>query len=92
MTEATRETVEINICGQICPSTLLTTLREVNNYKQLLRSGEIQLDILTDNHDSTNRIHEVVSNMGYLVEINDQQKYFQITIAKMQPDGKSKQR
>ncbi len=82
MTEAKLKQVEIDVCGQICPSSLLTTLREVNNHKQPLRSGEIQLDILTDNSDSTNRIFEAVSNMGYMVEINEQKKHFRISISK----------
>ena len=76
------KTVEIDICGQICPSTLLTTLNEVNNHKQPLRNGEICLDILTDHHDSTNRVCEAVSNMGYLVNIEDQGQFFRISIKK----------
>lgn len=76
------KTVEIDVCGQICPSSLLTALREVNNHKQLLRAGEFRLVILTDNHDSSNRICEAVSNMGYLVVIVDQDKHFRISISK----------
>lgn len=82
MTDPKTTVVEIDICGQICPSSLLTTLREVNNHKQLLRNGEIQLDILTDNHDSTNRVIEAVSNMGYQVDVEDQGKQYRISICK----------
>lgn len=80
MAEEKIKTVEIDVCGQICPSSLLTTLREVNNAKQRLRNGEIQLDVLTDNHDSTNRISEAVANMGYRVKVSDRQKHYRISI------------
>jgi len=82
VTEEKMETIEIDVCGQICPSSLLTTLREVNNFKQPLRKGEIQLDILTDNHDSTNRVCEAVGNMGYLVNVEDQENHYRISITK----------
>jgi TusA-related sulfurtransferase len=82
MSEEKLKTVEIDICGQICPSSLLTTLREVNEHKHPLRNGDIQLDILTDNHDSTNRVCEAVGNMGYLVKVEDQDKFFRISITK----------
>lgn len=76
---------EIDVCGQICPSSLLTSLREVNNHKQSLRDGSLQLDILTDNHDSTNRICEAIDNMGYQVKVEDHNDAFKISIAKNLP-------
>ena len=83
MIEQIKESVEIDVCGQICPSSLLTALREVNNYKDLLRSGRLQLDILTDNHDSTNRICDAIGNMGYCVEVKDKNSHYKISIAKI---------
>lgn len=74
--------IEIDVCGQICPSSLLTALGEINKHKESLRSGEVQLDILTDNPDSTNRIGEAVGNMGYMVKIEDQKGHFKISIAR----------
>ncbi len=82
MTETQLQISEINVCGQICPSTLLTALREINSHKEALKSGELQLVILTDNHDSTNRIAEAVKNMGYLLEIEDLNDHFRISICK----------
>ena len=82
MVEQLNEYVEIDVCGQICPSSLLTALREVNNHKELLRSGSLQLDILTDNHDSTNRICDAIGNMGYCVEVEDKSSHYKISIAK----------
>ena len=77
------ESVEIDVCGQICPSSLLTALREVNKHKEFLRDGGLLLEILTDNHDSTNRICDAVGNMGYHVEVKDQKNHYKICIAKM---------
>ena len=76
------QTVEVDVCGQICPSSLLTALREVNKHKQPLKNGDLQLDILTDNHDSTNRVCEAVGNMGYQVTVEDLKNHFRISIAK----------
>lgn len=89
MTENKMTTVEIDVCGQICPSSLLTALREINQLKQPLRAREIQLDILTDNHESTNRICEVVGNMGYALQVEDQKSHFRISIAKKQLANKA---
>jgi len=76
------KTLTVDVCGQICPSSLLTMLREVNSRKQQLRSGELQLDILTDNIDSTNRICDAVGNMGYQVSVQDQAEHYIVSIAK----------
>jgi len=82
MTDGTAITTTIDVCGQICPSSLLTALREVNKNKRQLRNRELQLAILTDNPDSTNRIHEAIDNMGYQVRVNDQADHYIITISK----------
>ena len=82
MADKNLKVVEIDVCGQICPSSLLTTLREVNNHKQPLRNGEIELQVLTDNHDSTNRVSETLGNMGYRVKVEDLDKYFRISISR----------
>ncbi len=83
MVEQIKESIEIDVCGQICPSTLLTSLREVNKHKISLRDGTLQLDILTDNHDSLNRICEAVGNMGYQVEVEDQKGHYKLSIYKI---------
>ena len=82
MPETKTEIIEIDICGQICPSTLLTTLSAVNKHKKTLRTGSVQLNILTDNHDSTIRVCEAVGNMGYLVVVEERKSYYCISISK----------
>jgi len=76
------ETIELDLCGQICPSSLLTALKEVNQRKDALRQGVIELVILTDNLDSTNRVSEAIDNMGYNVVVADQQHHYRISICK----------
>jgi len=83
MSEDNYESVKIDVCGQICPSTLLTALREVNNHKKSLYGGKFRLDILTDNHDSTNRICEAVVNMGYQTDVTEQKNHYRISITKI---------
>lgn len=64
-----KTTNRIDLRGQICPSTLLTALREVNAHRQKLKDGSIILVFLTDNRSSTTHISETVGNMGYRVSV-----------------------
>ncbi|BDV43919.1 tRNA methyltransferase [Geotalea uraniireducens] len=74
------ETIEFDIRGQICPSTLLTTLREINRHKSELKQGMCQLLFKTDNRDATITIPETVRNMGYASEIVKQDGYYVLTV------------
>ena len=41
------ETIEFDIRGQICPSTLLTALKEINRHRTSLKNGNCMLVFLT---------------------------------------------
>ena len=69
MPEPTETLIEIDIRGQICPSCLLTTLREVNQHQAALRRGELALRVMTDSRDATSTIPAAVGNMGYPVAV-----------------------
>lgn len=71
---------EIDLRGQICPSTLLTALREVNSAKTELKAGTLSLLFLTDNRSSTTHISETVSNMGYQVSVDKVQGYYRVSV------------
>ena len=73
---------EIDLRGQICPSTLLIALREVNNTKAELKTGTISLLFLTDNRSSTTHISETVTNMGYLVTVDKEQGHYRIAVTR----------
>jgi len=74
------ESRELDIRGQICPSTLLTALREVNLHKEALKTGDLQLVILTDARDAVDRIPNAVDNMGYPVPVAREQRHYRITV------------
>lgn len=74
------ELKEIDLRGQICPSTLLLALREINGSKPDLRSGALKLSFLSDNRDSTVTIPEAAANMGYEVSVTREHEYYRIDI------------
>ena len=76
------EIIEYNICGQVCPSTLLTTLREVNRHILGLKDLSVQLLFKTDNRNCTITIPEAVANMGLKAEVGKEDGIFTILIRK----------
>lgn len=73
---------QVDLRGQICPSTLLTALREVNSHKDLLRSGEGCLVFLSDNRSSVTHISDAVVNMGYRVQVNKEEGHYRVAICR----------
>ena len=76
------EVIEIDIRGQVCPSSLLLVLREVNARHEALTSGACQMRIATDNRDATGTIPDTVQNMGFAAEVEKKGNYYQILIMK----------
>ena len=77
---AITDVVELDIRGQICPSTLLTALRQINANQARLRGGSLRLAILTDNRDATATIPEAASNMGYRTAVAREGAHYVITV------------
>ncbi len=73
--------VIFDIRGQICPSALLTTLREINSIKKELQNGEAVLQVLTDNRDTTGTIPNAVKSMGYESIVEKKERHYEITIS-----------
>ncbi len=73
--------VAIDIRGQICPSTLLTALKEINTHKEGLRSGGTRLVIMTTNRNATSTIPNTASDMGYTAEVVKEDGYYIIEIS-----------
>ena len=63
------ETLEHDIRGQICPSTLLLALREINTHQEAIRAGRLRLRFLTDNRDCVGTIPESAHRMGYAADV-----------------------
>lgn len=80
MTEPVCQEIVVDIRGQICPSTLLTALREINQRREALQSGSERLVILTTNRESTGTIPEAARNMGYGVSVTPEEGYYRIAI------------
>lgn len=62
-------TIEYDIRGQICPSSLLIALREINTHQEALRDHVVLLRFLTDNRDCVTTIPESARNMGYAAAV-----------------------
>ena len=73
-----------DIRGQICPSCLLFTLREVNDQRSALKEGSVKLLIKTDNRNATSTIPEAVSSMGYDYCVAKKDGYYEIEIMALQ--------
>jgi TusA-related sulfurtransferase len=76
------EVLTFDICGQICPSTLLIALREINRHIGDLQAGRVQLLFKTDNRDCTNTIPEAAGNMGLKVDVRKADFCYSILVAK----------
>jgi len=74
------ELIEYDIRGQICPSTLLIALREMNTFKERLKEGSVELSFKTDNRDATVTIPESATNMGYGADVSKKEGCYTITI------------
>jgi TusA-related sulfurtransferase len=69
-----------DIRGQICPSCLLFTLREVNEQRSALKNNNLQILIKTDNRDATTTIPDAVLSMGYDATVEKKEGYYEIRI------------
>ena len=70
--DTTGSVIEYDIRGQICPSTLLIALREINRNADGLRCGETTLIFITDNRDATQTVPETAANLGFNTAITQQ--------------------
>ena len=74
------EIIVHDIRGQICPSSLLFTLRELNKEQQALKDEKVVLIIKTDNRNAIATIPEAVASMGYSAAVEKKEGYYQIEI------------
>ena len=59
----------LDIRGQVCPSSLLITLRSINENRVALNQEDIILKIMTDSRDAIVTIPNAVRNMGFTSQI-----------------------
>lgn len=61
--------IHLDISGQICPSCLLLTLKELNQHAAAVREGHAEIVVTTDDRQATATIPDAVSKMGYVAEV-----------------------
>lgn len=76
------EILEKDIRGQICPSSLLLALREINEQFARLEAGDREVVVLTDNRDATGTIPATVENMGLHAEVEKTSGYYRVVVKK----------
>jgi hypothetical protein len=64
------QTIALDIRGQICPSCLLLTLKEVNRHAAAIRDGGIEIVVTTDDRQATATIPSTVDRMGFGTEVS----------------------
>ena len=71
---------DYDIRGQICPSTLLTALQEINRYKLQLKNDGMILCFWTDNREAIATIPEAARNMGYQADVSKRDGAYAVTV------------
>lgn len=82
MADGDAKIVEFDIRGQICPSTLLVALREMNRSFAAIDSGSVKLLFLTDNRDCIGTIPEAAANMGLHCSVEKSESGYGILVSK----------
>ena len=76
----TPETVQLDIRGQVCPSCLLLTLREINRHHAAIMAGRTLVEVLIDSRDATGTIPDAVKNMGLAARVDKLEGYYRVLI------------
>lgn len=63
------KTIDLDIRGQICPSCLLLTLKELNENSSAIRAGETEVVVVTNDRQATSTIPTTANRMGFHCEV-----------------------
>lgn len=63
------QSIDLDIRGQICPSCLLLTLRELNRHAAAIRAGDAVVVVMTDDRQATATIPATAERMGFATEV-----------------------
>ena len=74
------KTIEMDIRGQVCPSSLLMALQVANKNYAEIANGLMQVVIKTDNRDATGTIPDALENMGVVAKVEKIEGYYKITL------------
>lgn len=65
-----KDIIDIDIRGQICPSCLLLTLKELNQHGSDIRAGIAEIRVVTDDRQATATIPMAADRMGLRAEVD----------------------
>ncbi len=74
------QTIDIDIRGQICPSCLLLTLKELNSNGAAIRAGNAEIVVVTDDRQATATIPATADRMGFRTEVTRLDDLYRIRI------------
>ena len=74
------QTIDIDIRGQICPSCLLLTLKELNGNGAAIRAGNAEIVVTTDDRQATATIPATADRMGFRTEVSRMDDLYRIRI------------
>jgi TusA-related sulfurtransferase len=74
------QTIDIDIRGQICPSCLLLTLKELNQNGAAIRAGSTEVVVVTDDRQATATIPATADRMGFQTEVTRVDEVYRIRI------------
>ena len=75
-----QEIIEIDMRGQVCPASLLVAMNNMNQNREVLKSGKAILCIKTDNREATTTIPTTAKNMGYSSTVEKMDTYYLICV------------
>jgi TusA-related sulfurtransferase len=74
------QTVDIDIRGQLCPSCLLLTLKELNRLGAQVRIGSAEIVVITDDRQATATIPAAADRMGFATTVQPVEGGYRIRI------------
>ncbi|MCP5277649.1 MAG: sulfurtransferase TusA family protein [Thiobacillus sp.] len=74
------ETIDIDIRGQLCPSCLLLTLRELNQHVTAIRAGDTEVVVVTDDRQATATIPAAADRMGLMAQVDRLDELYRIRV------------
>lgn len=75
-----KETIAIDIRGQLCPSCLLLTLKALNRCGGAVRDGSAEIMVTTDDRQATATIPATVDRMGFQTDVSREDASYRIRI------------
>jgi hypothetical protein len=74
------QTIHLDIRGQICPSCLLLTLKELNQNGAAIRTGDCVVEVTTDDRQATATSPSTADRMGFLTQVTRMDDGYHIRI------------